>query len=231
MVSCHFLIPAAGMGKRMGLEHNKLLIELQGKTILEWTLQAAEQAQCVSWIGVIGHDRDQDVILPILDGMTKPRKWIKGGETRQESVFNGLQALPQDAHYVLIHDGARCLISPGLIDRCAAALVQNPALICAVPVKDTIKVVQNQVIIDTPDRSQLWSAQTPQGFAVETIRNAHHHAAVQGWTVTDDSALLEKLGIPVTIVAGEETNIKITTPQDLIFAAAVIKAKSDQVQL
>lgn len=226
MVGCHFLIPAAGMGKRMGLDHNKLLVELRGKTILEWTLQAAERAQGVTWIGVIGHDRDRAVIMPLMDGLTKPHLWIEGGETRQESVRHGLQALPPQAKYVLIHDGARCLISAALIDRCAQALEQYPALVCAVPVKDTIKVVQDQFIIHTPDRSQLWSAQTPQGFAVETIRNAHGEAVAQGWNVTDDSALLEKLGIPVTIVMGEETNIKITTPQDLIFAEAVINARA-----
>lgn len=212
----------------MGLAHNKLLVELQGKSILEWTLGAAERSDSVVWIGVIGHDRDESVILPMLDRLTKPHQWIRGGETRQESVYNGLQALPAGAKYVLIHDGARCLISPDLIDRCAQELERHPALICAVPVKDTIKVVQDQRIMATPDRSRLWSAQTPQGFAVETIVNAHRSAIAQGWQVTDDSALLEKLGIPVTIVMGEETNIKITTPQDLIWAEAVLNSYIDR---
>lgn len=226
MVSCHFLIPAAGIGKRMGLDRNKLLLELQGKTILEWTLQAAESAKSVLWIGVIGHPRDEAFILPILHRLTKPAQWIVGGETRQDSVFNGLQALPQEAEYVLIHDGARCLISPDLIDRCAEALQQVEALVCAVPVKDTIKVVKDQQILHTPDRDQLWSAQTPQGFAVKTILHAHREAQARGWRVTDDSALLEKLGLPVTIVPGEETNIKITTPQDLLFAQNVLLGKN-----
>jgi 2-C-methyl-D-erythritol 4-phosphate cytidylyltransferase len=225
MVSCHFLIPAAGVGKRMGLGYNKLLIERRGKTILEWTLQAAELAQSVVWIGVIGHDRDQAKIAPLLAKMTKPTCWIRGGETRQESVFNGLQSLPATATYVLIHDGARCLITPDLIDRCAQGLLELEALVCAVPVKDTIKVVKDGQILHTPDRSQLWSAQTPQAFRVPTILHAHQVAKSRGWTVTDDSALVEKLGIPVGIVEGEETNIKITTPQDLLFADRVLEER------
>lgn len=213
------------MGKRMGRDYNKLLIELQGKTILEWTLGAAEQAKSVVWIGVVGQPQDQARIQPAIDRLAKPTQWIVGGETRQDSVFKGLQALPPVAEYVLIHDGARCLISPDLIDRCAAALAQVEALVCAVPVKDTIKVVKNQQIVDTPDRAQLWSAQTPQGFRVKTILNAHQIARTNGWSVTDDSALLEKLGIPVTIVAGAETNIKITTPQDLLFARSLLETQ------
>jgi 2-C-methyl-D-erythritol 4-phosphate cytidylyltransferase len=224
MVDCHFLIPAAGMGKRMGRDYNKLLIELQGRTILEWTLAAAERASSVVWIGVIGNPKDQALIEPLLDRLTKPTKWIGGGETRQDSVFNGLQALPPCAEYVLIHDGARCLIRSDLIDRCAEALTRVEAIVCAVPVKDTIKVVKDQQIVHSPDRNQLWSAQTPQGFRVKTILNAHQIARAKGWSVTDDSALLEKLGIPVTIVVGEETNLKITTPQDLLFASSVLEA-------
>lgn len=209
----------------MGLDYNKLLIPLQGKTVLEWTLQAAEQARRVVWIGVIGQECDRAVIVPMLQGLSKPWQWIEGGETRQDSVFNGLQALPPEAEYVLIHDGARCLISPALIDRCALALLEHPALICGVPVKDTIKVVQDRQVVDTPDRSLLWSAQTPQGFHVQMIKDAHWQAKKHNWKVTDDSALAEKLGIAVAIVEGEETNIKITTPQDLVFAETVLQQR------
>lgn len=216
------------MGKRMGLAYNKLLFELQGKTILQWTLAAAEQARSVVWIGVIGHERDRSVIAPMFDRLSKPCVWIAGGETRQDSVFNGLQALPPEAEYVLIHDGARCLISPELIDRCAVSLLEHPALICAVPVKDTIKVVKDGQIVATPDRASLWSAQTPQGFHVQMIKKAHAAARENNWAVTDDSALVEKLGITVTIVPGEETNIKITTPQDLVFAATVLQQRQGE---
>ncbi len=158
--------------------------------------------------------------------LSKPITFIQGGETRQESVYNGLQALPDAAQQVLIHDGARCLATPQLFDRCAEALADCKGFIAAIPVKDTIKIVDSeQFIQDTPDRRNLWAAQTPQGFDVKLLKECHEKGRKLGWEVTDDAALLEKCGLPVKVVQGEETNLKITTPIDLAIAEFILKQR------
>lgn len=225
----YLLIPAAGMGRRMGSERNKLLLSLLGKPILAWTLLAAEAADQINWIGIIGQPADESDIKAILAelGLSKPVELITGGETRQESVYNGLQALPDEAEAVLIHDGARCLATPELFDRCAAMIGECQGLIAAVPVKDTIKVVDDTgVIQDTPDRRNLWAAQTPQGFEVKLLKQCHDKGRELGWEVTDDAALFERCGLPVRIVEGEETNLKVTTPVDLAIAEFILRQRS-----
>jgi 2-C-methyl-D-erythritol 4-phosphate cytidylyltransferase len=224
----YLLIPAAGSGKRMGGDRNKLLLELGGKPVLAWTLLAAEASGTIEWIGIIGQPDDFADFTQILAGLRlqKPVHLIVGGSTRQASVYCGLQALPEGADRVLIHDGARCLATPGLFDRCAAALLEHDALVAAVRVKDTIKVVDEKgYIASTPDRANLWAAQTPQGFSVALLKKCHAEGKQQGWEVTDDAALLERCGLPVFIVAGEETNLKVTTPGDLAIAAFVLQAR------
>ena len=234
----HLLIPAAGMGRRMGSEfatrglrqRNKLLLKLLGKPLLAWSLLAAENSSTIKWIGIMGQSADFadfQAILRQLD-LTKPVKLIVGGETRQESVYNGLKALPADAKRVLIHDGARCLATPELFDLCSATLHTCKGLIAAVPVKDTIKVVDfDGTITDTPDRSNLWAAQTPQGFEVELLKSCHAHGKELGWQVTDDAALFEKCDLPVKIVQGEETNLKVTTPVDLAIAEFILRQRTN----
>jgi 2-C-methyl-D-erythritol 4-phosphate cytidylyltransferase len=156
--------------------------------------------------------------------------WIVGGDTRQDSVRLGLAALPADAKQVLIHDGARCLVEPELLQRCCAALgaatLAGAGIIAATPVTDTIKEVgEGGRIKGTPDRSLLWAAQTPQGFAVGPLRQAHAEAEARGWTVTDDAALFERLGWPVQVLEAPPSNIKVTTPFDLTVAEAVLKTR------
>ncbi|EAZ88789.1 2-C-methyl-D-erythritol 4-phosphate cytidylyltransferase [Crocosphaera chwakensis CCY0110] len=190
----YLLIPAAGMGKRMGSDHNKLLLSLLGKPLLSWTLLAAESSQKVDWIGIIGQPYDFPEFKTILDtiSITTPVELIQGGETRQASVYNGLQALPEAVDNVLIHDGARCLVTPNLFDRCAEQLLTCQGLIAAISVKDTIKIVDsNRFIKDTPNRSNLWAAQTPQGFKVNLLKECHEKGYQLGWQVTDDAALFE----------------------------------------
>jgi len=232
----HLLIPAAGMGKRMGSEfatrglrqRNKLLITLLDRPLLAWTLIAAESAKSISWIGIIGQPEDRADLDRLLGNisLSKPVQFIQGGSTRQESVYKGLQGLPTGAERVLIHDGARCLATPDLFDRCAKILATCPGLIAAISVKDTIKVVDNTgIVVDTPDRANLWAAQTPQGFEVELLKACHDKGRALGWEVTDDAALFEKCGIPVTIVPGEETNLKITTPVDLAIAEFILRSR------
>ncbi len=215
----------------MGSDRNKLLLPLGGKPVLAWTLLAAQQSQSIEWIGIVGQPYDWDdfkAIVTQLDLLDRVQ-FIQGGATRQESVYRGLQGLPEAAERVLIHDGARCLATPDLFDRCSTALQSCVGLIAAVPVKDTIKVVNaaTQIIESTPDRSNLWAAQTPQGFEVAQLRHCHDEGVRQGWEVTDDAALFEQCGLPVKIVLGEETNLKVTTPVDLAIAEFILKQRSE----
>jgi len=213
----------------MGSDRNKLLLSLLGKPLLAWTLLAAKASRSIRWIGVIGQPEDfpdfKEIAVSV--GMSKMVHLIPGGVTRQESVYRGLQGLPAVAERVLIHDGARCLVTPELLDRCAEEILQCSGLIAAVPVKDTIKVVESasQVVVSTPDRRQLWAAQTPQGFEVEHLMACHDRGARQGWEVTDDAALFEQCGLPVKIVVGEETNLKVTTPVDLAIAEFILRQR------
>lgn len=212
----------------MGSDRNKLRLMLHGKPLLAWTLLAAESSISISWIGIIGQLEDEPTWETLLNtlSLNKPVVFIEGGQTRQESVYNGLQALPPEAEQVLIHDGARCLATPELLDRCAHALHKYQGFVAAVPVKDTIKVVDTtHQIQGTPDRSQLWAAQTPQGFQVVPLKKCHEQGRQQGWEVTDDAALFEKLDLPVHIVVGEETNLKVTTPADLAIAELILEQR------
>jgi 2-C-methyl-D-erythritol 4-phosphate cytidylyltransferase len=224
----HLLIACAGSGRRMGAERNKLLLEVSGRPVLAWTLDAAMACASIRWIGIVGQPVDQADIMALVDAAKPscPVVWVQGGDTRQESVCNGLAALPADAASVLIHDGARCLVEPGLIDRCAAAVAGGEAVIAAAPVTDTIKRVDaSGHIQDTPDRSALWGAQTPQGFPVQQLRDAHARALSEGWSVTDDASLFERLGLTVRVVESSPANIKITTPFDLTIAEAVLSGR------
>jgi 2-C-methyl-D-erythritol 4-phosphate cytidylyltransferase len=227
----HLLIPAAGSGRRMGSDRNKLLLELLGLPILAWTLKAAEATPAITWIGIMGQPHDFDDFRAIAQqaGITKPVALIQGGATRQESVYRGLLGLPPEATHVLIHDGARCLATPELLQRCVKALDSCSGFVAAIPVKDTIKVVDGatQIITATPERSGLWAAQTPQGFEVATLLECHRRGIAQGWAVTDDAALFEQCDLPVKIVLGEETNLKVTTPVDLAIAEFILRQRPE----
>ena len=153
---------------------NKLLIELEGESLIYWTIKSVLSASLVSWVGIIGQPNDKQELLKSVKTFSNKVKWINGGETRQESVFNGLNSLPSNAEKVLIHDGARCLIDPKLINKCASELEQNDAVILATKVTDTIKIVDNKGYIqETPNRQNLWAAQTPQGFLVKKLSLIH----------------------------------------------------------
>ncbi|MEB3332511.1 MAG: 2-C-methyl-D-erythritol 4-phosphate cytidylyltransferase [Synechococcaceae cyanobacterium] len=237
----HLLIAAAGSGRRMGARGNKLLLPLAGRPVLHWTLQAALDCGAIHWIGVVGQPLDEAPIRALVDALLAGRSdpapvcWIRGGETRQESVSCGLSALPAEAEAVLIHDGARALVEPALLERCVRALEQavleGAGMVAAAPVSDTIKQVDERGLITaTPDRSGLWAAQTPQGFGVAQLRQAHERAAREGWSVTDDAALYERLGLPVRVLEAPSSNIKLTTPFDLVVAEAVLASRAAMAQ-
>jgi len=224
----HLLIAAAGSGSRMGADRNKLLLKIAGQTILEWTLKAALASKEINWIGIIGQPKDKSFIYSMIYDSVNSFEWINGGSTRQQSVQLGLSALPSDAQSVLIHDGARCLVNSFVFDDIAKIVASGQAVIAASKVTDTIKKVdKNGVIIDSPPRSDLWSAQTPQGFPVNQLKHAHSEAIAKGWDVTDDASLFERLGLPVQIYDAGPSNIKVTTPFDLVIAESLLLTKKD----
>ncbi|MGB3766867.1 MAG: 2-C-methyl-D-erythritol 4-phosphate cytidylyltransferase [Phormidesmis sp.] len=228
--SVHLLLPCAGVGRRMGSDRNKLLLPLLNRPIMAWTLEAAIAAETVRWIGLICQPVDRPDFEQIITSIrpSKPVVFIQGGNTRQRSVYNGLQVLPSEATHVLIHDGARCLATASLFNRCAEAAMNMPGFIAAVSVKDTIKQVnEHKVITDTPVRDDLWAAQTPQGFEVDLLKRCHGRGREEGWQVTDDAALLERCGVDVRIVEGEETNLKVTTPVDLAIAQFILQQRGE----
>ena len=152
----------------------------------------------------------------------------KWGPTRQQSVQLGLTALPNDAQSVLIHDGARCLVKSVVFDEIAKIVSKGQSVIAASQVSDTIKKVDKDgEIIESPPRSDLWSAQTPQGFPVHQLKHAHSEAIANDWNVTDDASLFERLGFPVKIYDAGPSNIKVTTPFDLVIAESILSTLKD----
>tara|TARA_Y100001968_G_scaffold326341_1_gene369214 strand:- start:15190 stop:15861 length:672 start_codon:yes stop_codon:yes gene_type:complete len=219
----HLLIAAAGSGRRMGASRNKILLEVCGMPLISWTVKAAISAKSISWIGIIGQPKEKEIIMDHLKNYSVSINWIDGGVTRQESVENGLRGLPPEAKYVLIHDGARCLVTPNLFDECSNEVLKGNAVVAATPVVDTIKKIDhNGFITGTPKRNELWAAQTPQGFLVSRLKEGHKLAVKNGWVVTDDSSLFEQLQWPVKVLKSESSNIKITTPFDLEIAEVVL---------
>lgn len=224
------LIPAAGMGKRMGASINKQYLLLDGVPILARTLEVFQRSPLVDGIFVvIPQDEIPFCREQVVEkyGLSKVRSIVSGGAERQQSVLNGLRAMEGAAEddVVLIHDGVRPFVTEDIISRATAAARENDGALVAVPAKDTVKVVENGVITATPPRETLWLAQTPQAFRYGVIRAAHEIADAERFLGTDDSTLLERLGRPVRIVVGDYRNAKITTPEDMVLAEAFLKEK------
>ncbi|MGE4491259.1 MAG: 2-C-methyl-D-erythritol 4-phosphate cytidylyltransferase [Syntrophotalea sp.] len=225
-MSVFVLLPAAGMGKRMGASVNKQYLPLGERPVLSHTIALFDRHPRVDHIFVICPQAEmplcqQQVIDPY--GFSKVRGLVPGGAERQDSVRNGLLACgaaPDDV--VLIHDGARPLLPFELIDAAIEKAEKSGAAIVGVPVKDTIKLVRDGMIEATPDRRHLWQAQTPQGFRFGAILDAHRLAQQQNYQGTDDASLIEWTGGRVAVIPGSYRNIKITTPEDLLLARAFL---------
>lgn len=220
------LIPAAGKGNRMARSLKKPYLKLAKKPILAHTIQRFEQNTAVDAIFVIVDEGDfSECCKTVLDPypFTKVQKLVAGGETRQRSVYNGVRALSADVDFVIVHDGVRPFVTDETIFACLTAADECGAAVAAVPVKDTIKVAdENCFITETPDRERLWAVQTPQVFRKTLLQEAHQTAREQQLTVTDDAALVEQLGFPVQLVKGSYANLKITTPVDLQIAEVLV---------
>ena len=219
---CGAVIVAAGSASRMG-GIDKVMAPLNGEPMIARTVRAFQNCDAISEIVVVTR---QDLILPITSlcaQMDKVQAVVAGGSSRQESVHLGLNALSDQCKLAAIHDGARPLISWQVIDRVVRAANTYGAAAPAIPVKDTIKVVQGGVVKETPDRASLQAVQTPQVFDFDILRGALKKAKQDGAQVTDDCSAVERMGMAVKIVEGEERNLKVTTPLDLKIAQLLLE--------
>jgi 2-C-methyl-D-erythritol 4-phosphate cytidylyltransferase/2-C-methyl-D-erythritol 2,4-cyclodiphosphate synthase len=215
------LVVAAGSGQRFGGDLPKQYQALAGKPMLRHSLETFAAHPDIAGVMVAIHPAQRDLYDAAAAGIAKLLPPVGGGATRQGSVLNGLERLAaEQPDYVLIHDAARPLIDAGTISRTIEALAQHPAILVAVPVVDTIKRGAGERVGDTVDRRDLWRAQTPQAFHFAAILEAHRKVA--GGELTDDAAVAEAAGIPVTFVMGSERNFKVTTQDDMERAERMI---------
>ncbi|MFC1650095.1 2-C-methyl-D-erythritol 4-phosphate cytidylyltransferase [Candidatus Latescibacterota bacterium] len=225
MLRGYGIIAAGGSGKRMGADVPKQLLELDGISIFERSLRPFIRCPEIEGIVIVAEADIFEHINEVVDGIsdnTKSISVVKGGVERQDSVRNGLEAVPEDVDVVVIHDAVRPFITAGLISECVRSAFDNGAVCVMRPLKETLKVVSDSIVRETLDRSKLWIAQTPQAFGRKLLLKAHQNAVAKNITGTDDSMLVELLGKPVHVIEGSDMNIKITTPVDLKIAAAVL---------
>ena len=223
------VIPAAGSGTRMGSARSKQFMDLCGKPLLAVTLERFQKCDLVGGIVVVVPQHNVDYCKrEIVDRfeLTKVAKVIAGGERRQESVSKGIEAVSNSSKWILVHDGVRPLVTAELIEKVIRAAQTYRAVIPGIPVNDTVKEVDSRGrVLKTVERRALWAIQTPQIFWREDIQAAHRKAVEEGWGgVTDDALLIEKTGIPVEVIEGDETNIKITTVKDLELARLLLRS-------
>ena len=226
---CAALVAAAGSSSRMGGQ-DKLMEPLDGIPVLARTLMALQAAETVDEIIVATRE---EALMPISDlcrryGITKCTKVVRGGESRVHSVYLAALEASPETKLLAVQDGARPLVSPALIDRVIAAAERCGAAAPAIPVKDTVKVAgKDGAVSHTPERSTLRAVQTPQVFEADLLKAALQSALDEGAAVTDDCSAVERLGKVVFLVEGEEENLKITTPIDLLLAEAILAAKEN----
>jgi 2-C-methyl-D-erythritol 4-phosphate cytidylyltransferase len=221
------IIVAAGQGTRMGPGVDKLFLEVAGRTILAYTWRTFDAAAEIGEIVLVARDGMQSHFEEIArqEGFAKPFRIVKGGKERQDSVWNGLEALSPAAELVAIQDAARPCTSATLIAATIAAARAVGAAVAAQPVTDTIKESSDgQTVERTLDRGRLWAVQTPQTFRVEIIRRALIEVRRLGRAVTDDTAACELIGQPVRLVVSNSPNPKVTRPEDLPYIAALLSA-------
>ncbi|MFQ6003408.1 MAG: 2-C-methyl-D-erythritol 4-phosphate cytidylyltransferase [Candidatus Zixiibacteriota bacterium] len=222
------IIAAGGQGKRIEGKLPKQFLMLKDKPILAHTLDKFERCELIDEIIlVVPEDYLEYCSQKVVDehSFKKVRKVISGGKERQDSVYSGLKVCPNDTSIVVIHDGVRPLISPDKISEAIKICQEKNAVVLAVPVKETVKRVEPGNILTTLDRDKLWLTQTPQTFEYKLILDAYEKAKEDNFVGTDDSALVERLGYEVTILEGDNKNIKITTAEDLTIAEKFLEGR------
>lgn len=227
------LVPAAGMGKRLDAGYNKQYIQLAGIPMVVRSIQVlADNSRIDEIIWIVGAD-EIELASQLKDefGLDKVTKIVAGGEERIHSVLNGRRAIAGDADYLLVHDGARPLITEDIIDRVIDQAMVTGSAVVAVPVKDTIKVINptSKEILETPSRDSLWAAQTPQivrsDWYDEAMAWLDSQGAIDWVTITDDVMLMELIGRPTAVSMGSYENIKVTTKDDVVFAESILRER------
>ncbi|MEY4480212.1 MAG: hypothetical protein RLZZ267_890 [Bacillota bacterium] len=228
MAKTALVLAAAGRGTRMGTAESKQYLHIGDKPIIVHTLETFATIDAIDEIVIVVHVDDMAKCRQLVEqaNFAKPIRFVEGLGERQDSVFAGLRALSSDIEWVLVHDAVRPFVQPKHILACLAEAQTSDAAILAVPAKDTIKVVDAAGhVVSTPDRQSLWLVQTPQAFRVSRLIQAHEQAEATGTRATDDAMVAELAGMTVSVVQGDYTNIKITTPEDLDWAALLLKRK------
>jgi 2-C-methyl-D-erythritol 4-phosphate cytidylyltransferase len=213
----------------MGGRVSKQFLRINDRPLLAYTLAPFQKHPLIDDIILVTREEDipfcwEEIVQK--EGFSKVSQVVAGGQERQDSVYQGLLALDKETDWVVIHDGARPMISWKTINAVLEAAVEKGAAIVGVPAKDTIKLVNPDLTVqDTPPRELLWHIQTPQVFRKTLVLKAYQEAIAHGWQGTDDASLVEKLGVPVYVVQGEYTNIKITTPEDFAFLFEALRGQ------
>ena len=222
--SCAAVIVAAGASTRMG-GVDKVLAELGGLPVLSRTLRVFDDHDMIDTIIVVAREDQMQKISRVCSPYHKVRIVVPGGASRQESVMNGLRAVPEGTELAAVHDGARPLVTPEVITKTILKAAKFGAAAPAIAVKDTIKVSKNGGVDETPDRKTLFAVQTPQVFDLSLLLGALQNAKQKKLALTDDCSAVEALGMTVMLTEGSEENIKITTPLDLDIAALILKRR------
>ena len=220
------IIVAAGSGSRMNMGINKQFIKLKDKEIIVYTLEKFYKHKNIDEIVVVVKEEEAEFFTKeIIDKYNFENiKIAYGGKERQNSVYNGLKMLDKKCDIVLVHDGARPFISESLIDNCIEEAKNHNAVVVGVPVKDTIKVInEDNDIVETPERSKLWAVQTPQTFNYDILVKSYEDAFKNEFYGTDDAMLVERIGYKVKMIEGSYNNIKITTQEDLNIGKQILQ--------
>jgi len=220
------IILAGGAGKRMGAPTNKQFLLLDNKPIIVHTLEVFEECRAIDGIYLVVNQKDLSIFQEeILETYRFPKlmKLVIGGRLRQDSVRNGLEAIDNSCNTVVIHDGARPFLTPSFVEKSISLMEMFDAIIPAVPVKDTIKVISKEgFVVKTLERDSLWHIQTPQLFKFDLILKAYREGMARKLYGYDDATFLESLGTRIKVIEGSPYNIKITTPEDLVIAQGML---------
>lgn len=225
---CSAIIPAAGNSTRMAMGQSKQFLQLLGTPAIVYTLRAFEQAVKIQELILVCRQADKQQLQDCVKmaGVTKPLSYAIGGDTRQQSVMAGVKLVSPKTTHLAIHDGARPLVTPKLINRVIEDALVYQAATLAVPVKDTIKIADPEgFAATTPNRNLLWAVQTPQVFEKTNYMHAMELAVAQGQDYTDDCQLMEQLGVSVHLCLSDYYNMKLTTQEDLIVAQAILNKR------
>ena len=218
------IIPAAGRGTRIGSPTPKQFLFLNGKPILNHTLEVFERSGIIDSLVLVGPEQEvKTTLAQWLETSSIVTQVVAGGEKRQDSVFNGFQALDKDTDIVVVHDGVRPFVTMEMILESVEAAKRHGAAIVAVPIGDTLKKVNPGGFVEcTVDRERIWKVQTPQAFQYGVLHKAFQKAAVDSFYGTDEGSLIERMGGEIKIVPGSELNIKITRREDLVLGESIL---------